>query len=155
MDIVIVMLNGTSRTLRVNPNDTVGDLKERIQNEMGCLVSTQKLVFTNGQSTNLNDDSRTLRSYNMQSGSQVSLLITQPSTFQVFLQNEKGKTSTYDITGDETVENFKRRVQEREGVPANQFRLIHEGREMQGGKLTDYNVKKHSTITMALRLRGG
>ncbi|XP_038145924.1 polyubiquitin-like [Cyprinodon tularosa] len=155
MDIVIVMLNGTSRTLRVNPNDTVGDLKERIQNEMGCLVSTQKLVFTNGQSTNLNDDSRTLRSYNMQSGSQVSLLITQPSTFQVFLQNEKGKTSTYDITGDETVENFKRRVQEREGVPANQQRLIHEGREMQGGKLTDYNVRELSTIFMTLRLRGG
>uniref|UniRef100_A0A3Q2CDX5 ISG15 ubiquitin like modifier n=2 Tax=Cyprinodon variegatus TaxID=28743 RepID=A0A3Q2CDX5_CYPVA len=95
----------------------------------------------------------------MQPGSQVYLLITepptQPSTFQVFLKNEKGIISTYDITEKETVENFKRRVYEREGVPANQQRLIHEGREMQSGKLTDYKVRELSTIFMTLRLRGG
>ncbi|XP_038146007.1 polyubiquitin-like [Cyprinodon tularosa] len=159
MEIFIILMDGTSRTLKVNPHHTVGHLKKCIEKEMGFPVSMQKLIFKNGQSTHLNDDSRTLSSYSMQPGSQVYLLITepptQPSTFQVFLKNEQGISSTYDITEKETVANFKRRVQEREGVPANQQRLIHEGVEMQGGKLTDYNVRELSTIFMTLRLRGG
>ncbi|XP_008416907.1 ubiquitin-like protein ISG15 [Poecilia reticulata] len=155
MDIVIKMLDGTSHTLKVNPHDTVGSLKMLIQQKLGVPAARQKLIFRNGSSTPLNDDSRTLSSYNIEQGSQVSLLITQPSTFQVFLKNEKGTNSTYEITHDETVDNFRRRVEKREGVPANQQRLIHEGREMQSGKLSDYNVKEHSTIFLTLRLRGG
>ncbi|XP_032434849.1 ubiquitin-like protein ISG15 isoform X2 [Xiphophorus hellerii] len=155
MDIVIRMLDGTSRTLKVNPHDTVGSLKILIQQELGVPAARQKLIFRNGSSTPLNDDSRTLSSYNIEPGSQVSLLVTQPSTFQVFLKNETGKNTTYDVTPDETVEGFKRRVEKRQGVPANQQRLIHEGREMQTGKLSDYNVKEHSTIFLTLRLRGG
>ncbi|XP_014323877.1 polyubiquitin-like [Xiphophorus maculatus] len=155
MEIVIRMLGGTSRTLKVNPHDTVGSLKMLIQQELGVPAARQKLVFTNGSSTPLNDDSMTLSSYNIEPGSQVSLLVTQPSTFQVFLKNETGTTSTYDITPDETVEGFRGRVEKRQGVPANQQRLIHEGREMQTGKLSNYNVKEHSTIFLTLRLRGG
>ncbi|XP_047236934.1 polyubiquitin-like [Girardinichthys multiradiatus] len=155
MEIVITMLNGTSRTLTVNPHDTVGSLKMRIQEQLGFSTATQKLVFSNGINTPLNDDSKTLSFYNLQQGSRVSLLIAQPPTFQVFLKNEKGTNSTYDVKPDETVEIFKRRVQEREGVPVDQQRLIHESREMQGGKLTDYNVRELSTIFLTLRLRGG
>lgn len=151
------MLNGTSRTLKVSPDETVGSLKKRIEQQMGVPAARQKLVFTNGSSTPLNDDSKTLGYYRLESGSRVSLLVTEPpSTFQVFLRNEKGVTSTYDITQQETVDSFKRRVQEREGVPANQQRLIHEGQEMQSGyKLSDYKVKEHSTIFLTFRLRGG
>ncbi|XP_014874296.1 polyubiquitin-like [Poecilia latipinna] len=156
MDIHIKMLNGTTRTLKVNPQDTVGSLKMRIQQELGVPAARQRLVFTNGSSTPLNDDSKPISSYNIGPGSQVSLLITQPSTFQVFLKNEKGTNSTYDVTPDETVEGFRKRVEKREGVPANQQRLIHEGREMQSGNLlSDYNVREHSTIFLTLRLRGG
>ncbi|KAM4745422.1 ubiquitin-like protein ISG15 [Anableps anableps] len=155
MDLVITMLDGTSRTLKVNPHDTVGSLKMRIHQQLGVSVARQKLIFSNGSTTLLNDDSRTLSSYNLESGSRVSLLVTQPSTIQVFLKNEKGKNSTYDITPDETVENFRRKVEAREGIPANQQRLIHEGREMQTGRLSDYNVREQSTIFLTLRLRGG
>ncbi|XP_043966929.1 polyubiquitin-like [Gambusia affinis] len=155
MDIVIRMLDGTSRTMKVNPHDTVGSLKNRIQQGLGVPAARQRLVFTNGSSTPLNDDSKPLSFYNIEPGSHVSLLVTQPSTFQVFLKNEKGTNSTYDVTPDETVEGFRRRVEKREGVPANQQRLIHEGREMQTGKLSDYNVKELSTIFLTLRLRGG
>uniref|UniRef100_A0A672JN20 ISG15 ubiquitin like modifier n=1 Tax=Salarias fasciatus TaxID=181472 RepID=A0A672JN20_SALFA len=89
----------------------------------------------------------------------VSLLIIQPSeptTIQVFLKNEKGQTATYDIRSDETVTGFKTKVQAREGVQASQQRLIHEGRQMEDGRLlADYNVQEHSTIYLTFRLRGG
>ncbi|XP_047446986.1 ubiquitin-like [Mugil cephalus] len=74
---------------------------------------------------------------------------------QVFLINEKGKSSTYDIKPNETVNDFKRSVEQREGVPVSQQRFIHEGKDMTTGKLSDYNVRTHSTIYLTLRLRGG
>ncbi|XP_061585981.1 polyubiquitin-B-like [Cololabis saira] len=158
MDITITMLNGRSETLRVNPNSTVGSLKKLIEGKLEVSVSTQKLVYENGQRIFLNDDSRTLNSYGIPPDSRIHLLVTEPvppKTIQVFLKNDKGKTSTYDITVDETVEKFKTRVEHREGVAVSQQRLIHESREMSGGKLQDYGVREHSTIFLNLRLRGG
>ncbi|XP_036955431.1 polyubiquitin-like [Acanthopagrus latus] len=155
MEIIIIMLNGASHRLTVNPQDTVSSLKGLIQTKLGVPVQEQKLVFVNGQRTPLNDDSKPLSWYGLQSGSQVSLLITQPPPFQVFLKNEKGKSTTYDITPEETVDHFKARVEQREGVPVSQQRLLHQSREMTRGRLTDYNVTNHSTIDLMLRLRGG
>lgn len=155
MDINIVMLDGTSHSLRVNPQDTVGSLKTRIQDKLGVPPQRQKLVFVNGQRTPLSDDSKPVSWYGLQSGSQVSLLVTQPATIQVFLRNEKGQMSTYDIKPDETVSDFKTKVQCREGVQVSQQRLLHQSREMMGGRLSDYNVKELSTIDLMLRLRGG
>ncbi|XP_039476967.1 polyubiquitin-like [Oreochromis aureus] len=157
MDITITML-GESHTLTVNPQDTVGSLKIKIQEKLGVDPQRQRLVFINGQKTPLNDDSKPISYYGLQHGSQVSLLVTEPlppAPIQVFLKNEKGQLNTYDIQPGETVSNFKNRVEKREGVPASQQRLIHESREMQDGKLEDYNVRNHSTIYMTLRLRGG
>ena len=155
MEIIIIMLNGASHRLTVNPQDTVSSLKGLIQTKLGVPVQQQKLMFVNGQRTPLNDDSKPLSWYGLQSGSQVSLLITQPPPFQVFLKNEKGKSTTYDITPEETVDHFKARVEQREGVPVSQQRLLHQSREMTRGRLTDYNVTNHSTIDLMLRLRGG
>lgn len=155
MDITIVMLNGTSHSLRVNPYDTVGSLKSRIKELFKIPPEEQKLVFDNGQKTLLSNDAELISSYGLQSGSRVSLLVTQPPTIQVFLKNEKGHVSTYDIKPDETVSSFKDKVEGREGVKASQQRLLHQSREMMNGKLSDYNVKEMSTIDLMLRLRGG
>lgn len=156
MDLTIVMLDGKPHTLRVNPMDTVGSLKLLIQEKLGVASYMQRLVFVNGQRTPLSDDSRQLCSYGLQSGSQVSLLITQPATMQVFLKNEKGHVSTYDIKPDETVSGLKRRVECREGVAASQQRLVYQSKELENGRLlSDYNVEPLSTINLLLRLRGG
>lgn len=157
MDLIIIMLDGSSHSLRVNPYDTVGSLKQLIQDKLGVPVQRQRLVFVNGHTTPLNDDSQPLSCYGLQSGSQVSLLVTQPpATIQVFLKNLNGKLNTYDIKPDETVSNFKSRVQCRERVPVSQQRLIYQSRDMMDGRLlSDYNVEALSTIELTSRLRGG
>lgn len=157
MEIFITMVSGT-QALMVQPSDTVGSLKLSIQAQLGVTVERQRLVYDNCQRVHLNDNTRTLSSYGLQSGSRVSLLVTEPvrpATIQVFLKNEKGKTQTYDIKPDETVNNFKVKVEQREGVPVSQQRLIHEGKEMMSGKLEDFGVREHSTIYLTFRLRGG
>ncbi|XP_058491224.1 ubiquitin-like protein ISG15 [Solea solea] len=155
MEIIITMLNGTSRSLMVEPQQTVGFLKQLIQEKLQIPIVRQRLVFVNGQRTDLSDDTKTICSYGLQSGSRLSLLVTEPVSIQVFLRNEKNQLSTYDITPDETVSDFKRRVQCREGVAESQQRLVFQSREMTEGKLSDYNVKSLSTIDLNLRLRGG
>ncbi|XP_033947458.1 polyubiquitin-like [Pseudochaenichthys georgianus] len=155
MDLTISLMNGSSHTLRVCPHDTVGSLKILIQQKLGIACESQKLVFVNGSSTTLNNDSATLESYGLHSGARVNLLVTTLAIIQVFLKNEKGVSSTYDIKPDETVSHFRSRVEERERVPVSQQRLLHESREMNEGKLSDYNVRANSTIFLNLRLRGG
>ncbi|CAK6966566.1 polyubiquitin-B-like [Scomber scombrus] len=158
MDINITMLDGTSLNLSVRPTDTVGSLKTLIQQKLGFAPESQKLIIDNGERKALNDNSRSISSYGLHSGCQVTLLVTeppQPTTIQVFLINVNGQNSTYDIRTEETVSDFKLKVQAREGVSANQQRLIHQGREMSQGRLADYNVVALSTINMTLRLRGG
>nr|XP_020505408.1 polyubiquitin-like [Labrus bergylta] len=153
MEITIVMLSGESHNFLVNPNDTVGALKKLIQDKLGVSSERQRLVYDNGHRTFLNDDSMPVSAYGLQNGSRVSLIVT--GSFQVFLRNEKGKSSTYDVTSEETVSDFKAKVQTREGVAVSQQRLVFQGREMASGKLSDYGVKEHSTIDMMMRLRGG
>ncbi|XP_040897280.1 ubiquitin-like protein ISG15 [Toxotes jaculatrix] len=155
MDIIIIMLGETHR-MRVHPQDTVGYLKKVIQEKLGVPTQRQKLAIVNGQRTDLSDDSKSVSYYGLESGSTVSLLVTQPpATIQVFVRNDKGQISTYDIKPDETVSDFKTKVQCREGVAASQQRLVFQGREMNGGKLSDYKVEALSTIDLLLRLRGG
>lgn len=156
MEINIVMLNGTTVNLMVNPEDTVRSLKSRIQDKVGVAGHQQSLAVDNGQRSFLSDDTKPLSFYGVHSGSRVTLLVTPRSTIQVFLRNEKGQSSTYDVNPDETVVNFKEMVKCREGVEVSQQRLIHQSKEMQNNmKLSDYNVTDMSTIDMLFRLRGG
>uniref|UniRef100_A0A8C9WYD4 Ubiquitin-like domain-containing protein n=1 Tax=Sander lucioperca TaxID=283035 RepID=A0A8C9WYD4_SANLU len=55
----------------------------------------------------------------------------------------------------EKIQDFKRKVQNREGVAESQQHLIHEGKEMNAGRLSDYNVRAGSLIILTLHLRGG
>lgn len=157
MDVKVIMLDGTSRDVRVNPQDTVGSLKAKIHTELGVPPGRQLLALLSGdQKKTLGDDSRSVSSCGLQSGSRISLLLTEPATIQVFLTNQDGRLNKYDVKPDETVTGFKRQVQSREGVQASQQRLLHQSREMMDGKrLSDYGVKHQSTIELMLHLRGG
>ncbi|KAM9858888.1 ubiquitin-like protein ISG15 [Aulostomus maculatus] len=154
MEITVITLT-ESFTLLVNPGDTVKDLRELIQTRLNIPPVSQRLTLENGQKIPLDNDSAPLSYYGVHNGSHLALLVVVPPTIQVFLRNTAGQQSTYDIKSDETVDNFKQRVESRERVPASQQRLIYQGREMTSGMLTDYGVKALSTIELVLRLRGG
>lgn len=146
------MLNGTSVSLTVNPDDTVTSLKLRIEQKLGVVSYKQRLVVDNGQKIPLNDNSKTLGSYGMQPGAGVTLYIK----IEVTLINENGRKSVYDVEPDELVRDLKAKVECREGVPVSQQRLVHQSREMgDGNRLSEYGVTHQSTIDMLLRLRGG
>ena len=67
-----------------------------------------------------------------------------------------GKEIEIDIDPADKIERVKERVEEKEGIPPQQQRLIFGGRQMADEKtVKDYNIEAGSVLHLVLALRGG
>jgi ubiquitin len=149
---IIIISPNCHFNLDVKPNDTIGEVKSKIQGQKGIPTAQQQLSFGGKQL----EDHRSLSNYNIANGSTVQLVFRLRGGLVLFIKTLTGKTLQIQGDYENTIEELKENIHQKEGIPPDHLRLLFAGQQLEDGRtLADYNILSESTICMALRLKGG
>jgi Ubiquitin family len=131
------------------PSDTVAHIKSKIRatglyEQLGLHLAGVAL-----------QDGSAMAQSGIEAGSTLQLTVSS-SCMLLYVKTLTGKTLTLYTAADDTVDNVKQKIQDREGIPPDQMILICAGQRLDDARtLRYYKIKPGSTMHLVLRLRGG
>ena len=138
---------GNTITLKVQASDTIERIKAIIQDKEGFPQEQQKLMFVNS----MLESGHTISDYDIKDG--CTLHVALDHRMKIYVKTMAGKTILLEVEPSDSIENIKAMIQEKEGFPLDKQTLLFAGRLLEDGHiLSNYNVKKESTLTVVLRL---
>ena len=160
MQIFIKTLTGMTIAPSVEPPDTIQKIKQmlvdKVPEQVGPEGSGLDRMYLVHAGKKL-EDSRTLADHNIQQESTLHLTLRMDGGIPIFAETLTGKTIMVGCeSSSTTIEEVKQTIQEQEGIPPVQQRLIFGGKQMNDNKTAaDYKIEGGSVLHLVLALRGG
>ena len=142
MQIFVTTLTGKTITLKVEPSNTIENLKTKIQDKTGHPPVQQLLTFFG----KLLENDRTLSNYNIQTESILHLRLRD--SISIFVKDIKGTTITLEVEPSDTIECVKAKIHDKGHIPVAWQRLVFgSGKPLKDGHtISDYNIQEETTL---------
>ena len=152
IQIFINMFAGKKIALELKPSDCIENIKVKIHETEGIPLDGQRFIF-NGK---MLEDKRTLNDYQIGDGCTLHFvqrisdgLFPMKIVARIATGNKTGERILLEVNPTDSIENTKRRIQDKGGIPPGEQCLTFDDKELQDGHtLADYNIQYGSVLEL-------